>query len=312
MMSRAYGFTSYGGPETEVWFDRPEPAPGPSELVIKVKAVGVNPVDHKIRSGAMANPQATPDFPLVLGVEAAGVVVTVGSQVEGFAVGDEVLGKSAPEHGSYAEHAVLLAEGCTHKPPQVSFVQAAALPVAGGTAWDVLERLVLAEGETLLINGIGGGVGVMGAQLARNRGAAVFGVGSEAKRSLTESLGATLVPYGSSGDVVEQMRELLPGGVDAIFDVVGGEPMRQVAILVTNPARIVSVADPGVADLGGSFLVSSSAGVPAVTNLVAGGKVDPKVLQTYPFDDAPQALRAVESGHVLGKIVIDLEQTTEV
>lgn len=310
-MSRAYGYTSYGGPETETWFDRPEPAPGPSELVIKVKAVGVNPVDHKIRSGALANPQATPDFPLVLGVEAAGVVVAVGSDVEGFAEGDEVLGRTAPEHGSYAEHAVLLAEASTHKPPQVSFVQAAALPVAGGTAWDVLEKLGVVEGETLLINGIGGGVGVLGAQLARNRGVAVFGVGSEAKRPLAESLGATLVPY-DSGDVVEQMRQLLPGGVDAIFDVVGGEPMRQVAILVTDPARVVSIADPGVVDLGGNYLVSGSAGVPAVTDLVAGGKVDPMVLQTYPFGEAPQALRAVESGHVLGKIVIDLEQTTEV
>lgn len=310
-MSRAYGYTSYGGPETEAWFDRPEPTPGPSELVIRVKAVGVNPADYKIRSGAFANPQATPDFPLVLGVEAAGVVVAVGSDVEGFAEGDEVMGRVAPAHGSYAEHAVLLAEAATHKPPQVSFVQAAALPVAGGTAWDALAKLGVTEGETLLINGIGGGVGVMAAQLARNRSAAVFGVGSETKRSMTESLGATLVPY-DKGDVVEQMRQLLPGGVDAILDVVGGGPMRHVAILITNPARIVSVADPGVEELGGSFLRSSSAGVPAVADLVATGKVDPKVLQTYPFDEAPQALRAVESGHTLGKIVIDLEQSTQV
>jgi NADPH:quinone reductase len=309
-MSRAYGYTSYGGPETEIWFDRPEPVPGPSELVIKVKAVGVNPVDYKIRSGALANPQDTPHFPLVLGVEAAGVVVAVGSDVEGFAQGDEVLGRTAPGHGSYAEHAVLRAADTTDKPPQVSFVQAAALPVAGGTAWDVLEKLDVAEGETLLINGVGGGVGVMAAQLARNRGAAVFGVGSQTKRSMTESLGATLVAY-DSGDVVEQMRRLLPGGVDAIFDLVGGEPMRHVAILITNPARIVSIADPSVTELGGSYLVSGSAGVPAVANLVAAGKADPKVLQTYPFDEAPQALRAVESGHTLGKIVIDLEQTTQ-
>jgi NADPH:quinone reductase-like Zn-dependent oxidoreductase len=310
-MSRAYGYTSYGGPETETWFDRPEPAPGPSELVIKVKAVGVNPVDHKIRSGAMANPQTTPHFPLVLGIEAAGVVVAVGSDVDGFAVGDEVMGKSAPGHGSYAEHAVLLAEATTHKPPQVSFVQAAALPVAGGTAWDVLEKLGVAKGDTLLINGVGGGVGVMAAQLARNRGAAVFGVGSETKRAMVESLGAILVPY-DGGDVVEQMRQLLPGGVDAIFDVVGGEPLRHVAILITNPARIVSVVDPSVADLGGSFLSSGSAGVATVANLVATDKVDPKVLQSYPFDEAPQTLRSVESGHALGKIVIDLGQTAEV
>ncbi|MGH3913769.1 MAG: NADP-dependent oxidoreductase [Pseudonocardiaceae bacterium] len=310
-MSRAYGYTAYGGPETETWFDRPEPVPGPSELGIKVKAAGVNPIDYKIRSGAMANPQASPDFPLALGVEAAGVVVAVGSDVQGFAEGDEVMGRTAPGYGSYAEHTVLLAEATTRKPPQISFVQAAALPVAGGTAWDVLERLGVAEGETLLINGVGGGVGVMAAQLARNRGAAVFGVGSETKRAMTESLGAIMVAY-DRGDVVEQMRQLLPGGVDAIFDLVGGEPMRHVAILITNPARIVSIVDPSVADLGGSFLASSTAGVPVVADLVSAGKADPKVLQTYPFDEAPQALRAVESGHALGKIVIDLEQTTQV
>jgi NADPH:quinone reductase-like Zn-dependent oxidoreductase len=309
-MSKAFGYTSYGGRETETWLDRPVPTPGVRELVIEVKAAGVNPVDHKIRSGAMANPDATPDFPLVLGVEASGIVVAVGSDVDQFAVGDAVLGRTAPGHGSYAEHAVLLAEDTTGKPPQVSFVQAAALPVAAGTAWDVLEKLGVIEGETLLINGVGGGVGVIASQLARVRGVAVFGIGSESKRPLIESLGATLVSY-DSGDVVQQMRALIPGGVDAIFDVVGGESLREVAILITNPSRIVSIVDPGVAGLGGSFLVSSSVGVPKVTDMVAEGKVDPKVLQTYPFDQAGQALRAVESGHVLGKIVIDLEKTTQ-
>lgn len=306
-MSKAYGFTSYGGPENETWFDQPEPAPGPSELVIAVRAAGVNPIDHKIREGVMANPAASPDFPLVLGVEAAGVVTAVGADVDGFAEGDEVLGKAAPGHGTYAEYAVLLAETCGHKPPQISFVQAAALPVAGATAWDGLERLAVTAGETLLINGVGGGVGLMAAQLARDRGVTVFGVASRGKRALVESLGATLVAY-DDGDPVEQMRAMLPGGVDAILDMVGGESLRNVAILITDPGRIVSVVDPEVTSMGGSILVSGPTGVPAVAELVAAGKVDPKVLQTYPFDDAGQALRAVESGHVLGKIVIDLQQ----
>ena len=305
--SKAYGFTSYGGPENETWFDRPEPTPGPSELVIQVRAIGVNPVDYKIRDGARANPSDAPDFPLVLGVEAAGVVTAVGADVDEFAAGDEVLGRAAPGHGTYAEHAVLLAAACSPKPPQLSLVQAATLPVAGATAWDALERVALAEGETLLINGVGGGVGLMTAQLARDRGVAVFGVAAGGKRPLVESLGAVLVAY-DEGDVVEQMRRLLPGGVDAIIDVVGGDSLRQVAILITDPGRIVSVADPDVAALGGILLVSGPAGVPAVAELVAAGKLDPKVLQTYSFADAPQALRAVESGHTLGKIVIDLQQ----
>ncbi|MGB6162817.1 MAG: zinc-binding dehydrogenase [Pseudonocardiaceae bacterium] len=120
-------------------------------------------------------------------------------------------------------------------------MQAAALLVAGGTAWDALED------------------------------------------------SASLLPY-DRGDVVTQMRQLLPGGVDTILDAVVGEPMRHVAILITNSARIVSVADLHVAELGGSFLVSSPAGVPALAHLVAAGKIGPKVLQTYPFDQASQAL----------------------
>ncbi len=308
-MSKAYGYTAYGGAETETWFDRPVPTPGPSELVIEVRAVGVNAIDHKLRSGAMAGPDAAPSFPLVLGVEASGIVTAVGPDVHGFGEGDAVLGRVAPDHGSYAEHAVLLAADTTHKPPQLSFVDAAALPVAAGTAWDVLEQLGVAEGQTLLINGVGGGVGVMAAQLARDRGLTVFGVGSESKRQLAESVGATLVAY-DAGDVVEQMRALMPGGVDAVFDAVGGESMRQAARLAGAPPRIVSIVDPGVAEVGGTFLVSTTTGVANVAELIVEGKVDPKVMQTYPFDEAPAALRSMESGHVLGKLVIDVGQTT--
>ena len=120
-----------------------------------------------------------------------------------------------------------------------------------------------------------------------------------------ESLDATLIAY-DEGDPVAQMRAILPGGLDAIIDVIGGDALRNVAILITDPARIVSIVDPQVSDLGGSLVVSTSAGVPALARLVADGKLDPKVLQTYPFDDAAQALRAVESGHTLGKIVVEL------
>jgi NADPH:quinone reductase-like Zn-dependent oxidoreductase len=304
-VSKAYGFDSYGGPETETWFDRPVPVPGPSELVIEVRAIGVNPVDYKIRDGAMADPAATPEFPMVLGVEAAGVVLTTGSDVDSFTKGDEVMGKAAPGHGTYAEHAVMLASSCINKPPQLSFAAAAVIPVAGTTAWEALDALNLSAGETLLINGIGGGVGVIAAQLARDRDVAVFGVGSEAKREITETIGATLIPY-DAGSVVDQVRALLPDGVDALFDVVGGDALREVAVLAADPARIVSVVDPGVQELGGTLLVSTGSGAAAVAELITAGKVDPKILQTVPFDEAPQALRGIESGHALGKVVIEV------
>jgi NADPH:quinone reductase-like Zn-dependent oxidoreductase len=304
-VSKAYGFDSYGGPETETWFDRPVPVPGPSELVIEVRAIGVNPVDYKIRGGAMADPAATPEFPMVLGVEAAGVVLATGSDVDSFTKGDEVTGKAAPGHGTYAEHAVMLASSCINKPPQLSFAAAAVIPVAGATAWEALEALHLSAGETLLINGVGGGVGVIAAQLARDRDVAVFGVGSEAKREITETIGATLIPY-DAGSVVDQVRALLPDGVDALFDVVGGDALRDVAVLAADPARIVSVVDPGVGELGGTLLVSTGSGAAPVAELITAGKVDPKILQTVPFDEAPQALRGIESGHALGKVVIEV------
>ncbi len=304
-MSKAYGYSKYGGPETETWFDRPIPVPGPSELVIEVRAIGVNPVDYKIRDGGTADPAATPEFPLVLGVEAAGVVVATGSDVDSFSKGDEVMGKAAPDHGTYAEHAVLLASSCINKPPQLSFAAAAVIPVAGATAWEALDALNLRAGETLLINGIGGGVGVIAAQLARDREVAVFGVGSEAKREITETVGAILIPY-DTGSVVDQVRAMLPDGVDAVFDVVGGAALSEVEALAADPARIVSVVDPGVEKMGGVFLVSTGSGAAPVAEMIAAGKVDPKILQTVAFDEAPQALRGIESGHSLGKVVIEV------
>jgi len=307
-MSKAYGYTSYGGPENEIWFDRPEPTPGPSELVIKVRTIGVNPIDFKIRAGMMADPAASPAFPLVLGAEAAGTVTAVGGDVEGFTVGDEVMGKAASEHGTYAEHAVLRAEATVHKPAHLDFIAAAALPVAGSTAWEALDRVKLEAGDTVLINGIGGGVGVMAAQLARDRGAAVIGIAGEAKRRLVESLGAILVTY-DDGDVAPRVRELLPDGPHALVDLVGGGALTAVSSLISDPTRIVSIVDPGVEALGGSFLISTGAALASVAELVSAGKADPKVLETYPFDETPAALRAVESGHALGKVVIDLTQS---
>ena len=158
-MSRAYGYTSYGGPETETWFDRPEPVPGPLDLVIKVKAVGVNPVDYKIRGGAMANPQAAPHFPLVLGVEAAGVVVAVGSDVEGFAEDDQVMGGPRRDRAATLSMQCCWLDRCAQAP---SGQFRASRGVAGGWGDRLgrLEKLGVAEGETLLINGVGGGVGV--------------------------------------------------------------------------------------------------------------------------------------------------------
>jgi len=306
-MPRVFRFTSYGGPETQEFVELPVPTAGPSELLVRVHAAGVNPVDVKIRRGLLqgAGPR---DLPSEFGSEVAGVVEAVGGDVDGFSVGDEVFGTPAPGHGAFSEYTVTTAAATAKRPPQLSVTDAATLVVAGATGYDGVVQLGLASGQTLLINGIGGGVGIAAAQVARDGGLMVLGTGSEDKRALVESLGATLV---RSGEGVEQrVRELLPDGVDGILDLVGGDPLRAVAPLVRDPASLVTAVDPAAAaELGGAYIArdGTSRVLDAVARLVVDGKLDPHVNDILAFDDAAQALASVESGHALGKVVIRID-----
>lgn len=305
-MPKAYGFTEYGGPETQGHLDLAKPQPGAGELLVAVRAAGVNPVDWKLRQGHMAEVMPL-DLPAVLGREVSGAVEEVGQDVEDFSVHDEILGSVAPGSGGYAEYALVTASTATKKPPQVSFIDAAALPVAAGTAYDAVQQLDLQEGQTLLINGIGGGVGVIAAQLARDLGVFVIGTGSEAKRELAESLGATLVNYGDG--VADRVREILPDGVDAILDLVGGDAARDVADLVADRSRLLSTAGPAaVSESGGAAVERDGSGsvLATIVALVADGKLDPHVSDVLPLERAGEALASVESGHTRGKIVIEV------
>ncbi|GAA1996442.1 NADP-dependent oxidoreductase [Nakamurella flavida] len=308
-MPRAYAFTEYGGVDTQDFVDLPEPTPGPSELLVQVRAAGVNPIDWKIRAGHLQAFMPV-TFPAVLGREVSGVVRGVGKDVAGFAVGDEVFGPVAPGSGGYAEFALVTATSAAKKPVHVSFTDAATLSVAAGTAHDALQQLELIEGQTLLITGIGGGVGVAAAQLARDAGVFVLGTGSESKRALVESLGATLIDYHQ--DVAGQVRQLFPDGVDAVLDVVGGDALRDVAGLLSpfdggDVPRIVSSADPQTAaEVGGTSVErqQTTEVYTALAQLVADGKLDPHVEDTFTLDQAAEALAGVEGGHSRGKIVI--------
>ncbi len=303
-MTQAYVFTEYGGPDTQELRQLPVPRPGPAEIRIAVRAAGVNPVDWKIRSGALRDSMPL-DLPAVLGREAAGVVEDVGQDVTGFAVGDEVFGIVAPGSGGYAQHTLLSADQTARKPTAVSFTDAAVLSVAAATAYDALAQLALEPGRTLLINGVGGGVGVAAAQLARDGDLTVVGIAGADKRELVESLGAIHVVSGPG--VVDRVRQVLPGGVDAILDLAGGRALEDVAPLAADPSRIVSAGDPAAAAAVGGRAVRRRPGSRAlaeVAALVADGKLDPHVVETVPLADAGRALQAVESGHARGKIVL--------
>ena len=298
---KAYGFTEHGGPETQTFLDLPDPQPGPSELLVAVHAAGVNPVDVAIRSGAF---DAGGGLPAVMGREASGVIQEVGQDVDGFAPGDEVFGTVVQGSGSFAELAVLTGHGTAKKPVHVSYADAATLPVAGATAYDAIAQLGLAAGKTLLIVGIGGGVGVVAAQLARDAGLNVVGTAGESKRELVQSLDATLITYGDG--VADRVREILPDGVDGILDLVGGDALRAVAGL---GGTIVSTADPATAaEVGGAYVqrVDGAASLVALAELVAAGKVDPHVEDVIPLDEAAAAIAAVEGGHPRGKVVVQV------
>lgn len=302
---RAYGFTRVGGPETEAFLDVADPEPGVGEIVVAVRAAGVNPGDWKVREGGY---DVVP--PAVLGREVAGTVVAVGPDVDALAVGDEVFGGCPGMVGGWAEHARVTAGFAAVRPADVAPAQAAVLPVAAGTAFDALTALDLPAGATLLVNGAGGGVGLPLVQLARGRGLRVIGTASPGKHDLLGRLGVTPVAYGDG--VGDRIANAAPDGVDAVFDLVGGEPLRTVAALLPDRNRLISVADYGLArELGGHDLVRdrSTAVLTTLVARVADGTLDPLVTDVRPFAEAGAALASVEYGHVTGKVVIDMAGT---
>ena len=305
-MVKAFGYSSNGGPDVQEFLELDMPDPMPGELLVEVRSAGVNPVDWKIRAGMLG--EASPsDLPAVLGSEVSGIVRQVGKDVDGFAENDEVFGWVARGSGGYAEYTLVTASAAAHKPPQVSFNDAATLPVAAATAYDGVIQLALEEGQTLLINGIGGGVGVAAAQIARDLGINVIGTASEDKRALVETLGATLISYGDGVD--QRIRQILPDGVDGILDLAGGDGLRSVAGLVKDRSKVVSAGDPSVEELGGHFIERDRTNrvLEIVGALVADGKLDPHVEDVRPLDEAADALAAVEVGHARGKVVIEIK-----
>lgn len=301
---RAYGFTGYGDADTQDFLDLPVPEPMANELLVEVRAAGVNPVDWKTRAGHLRDVMPL-DFPVVFGSEVSGVVRGVGQDAGGFAAGDEVFGNVAPGSGGYAEYALTSAVATAHKPVHVSFEDAATLAVAGATAYDGVHQLGLTAGQALLVNGASGGVGVAATQLARNLGLTVIGTAGADKQALVESLGAIHVTHGDG--VADRVRAILPPGVDAVLDLAGGEAMRAVAGLVGDRSKLISAGDPATAQQLGGHAVErdrTSRVLGLVAAMVADQKLDPHIEDVFSLDDAAKALMAVEKGHAKGKVII--------
>jgi NADPH:quinone reductase-like Zn-dependent oxidoreductase len=238
-------------------------------------------------------------------MEAAGTVLALGADVDGLEVGDAVFGFALTGGGTYAETTVLSAPNTARIPAGLSATVAATLPVAGTTAVDVLDQLGLPAGATLLVNGVGGGVGLAVAGLAVGRELRVIGTGSAAKREHAEAVGVRFVDY-TAEDVAAAARELVPDGFDGIVDLVGGASLRAVAPLAREPRNVIAVGDMSVPDLGGRFVERrlDRENLERSARLALDGALAPVITAVHPLSDAPAALATVENGHTAGKVVI--------
>ena len=230
-LMKAITYSSYGGPEVLTLTELEDPKVGPGEILLDVRAAGVNPVDWKVMSGGL-DPLMTTTFPVIPGWDVAGVVTAVGLDTPEFSVGDEVMAyarKDWIQAGSFAEQMTVPVRAAAHKPASLTFEQAAALPLAGLTAHQSLHRLGLESGLTVLVHGANGGVGSFAVQIAAAAGARVIGTASERNHERLRGLGAEPVEYGEG--LVGRVRELAPEGVDLAVDYVGGVLEQTLAVL---------------------------------------------------------------------------------
>ncbi|MET8831297.1 NADP-dependent oxidoreductase [Streptomyces sp. NPDC004610] len=303
-MSLAAQFTEYGSIEALDVVDVPPPVPGRGQVRVAVRAAGVNPADWKILGGLMKE-QMPLEFPAGLGSEVAGVVDAVGAEVTAFATGDEVLG--APLTGAYAEYALADPATLVTRPRTVPWEVAGALAVAGGTAWTALQRLGVGAGDTLLVLAATGGVGTFAVQLARARGARVIGTTGPGSHDRLRALGGEPVTYGDGWEA--RVRELAPGGVDAVLDASGRGEIPGAIELAGGPGRVLSLVAFDAADTGIILHAGGAAGgtVPAlheILDLIATHRLEVPVSRVYPLREVREALEESREGHVGGKISV--------
>lgn len=295
----ALQFTEYGGPEALSVGEVPEPHAGPGQIRIVVRAASVNFADWKFLSGrfAQGKPLGDTGYP---GYDAAGVVDEVGEGVTDVAVGDDVFGLGTHTH---AEYAVL--NSWVHKPASVDWAVAAAAGTVTETAERVLRLLGVKEGDTLLIDGGAGGVGSATTQFARARGATVIASASEANQDHLREIGAIPVVYGEG--MVDRVRALDVGKIDAVLDAAGKTPIEDLISLAPKPSQVVSIANFTAAAAGARVTGSADSqpmkALAEAAELLEQSKLVIKI-QTFPFDRAAEAYGIIKDGHARAKLVL--------
>jgi len=300
---------AYGGPEVLAVQDIVLPNPGPEQVLIDVRAAGTNPFDYKVYSGQMGNDAAA--LPMPVGIEVSGVVAAVAPGVSGYTgplnVGDAVIASNLTN--GYSEQVIVDAVDVGHKPATLSFQEAAGLLLVGGTAWHLLTNTNVGTGDTVLIHGAGGGVGLMAVQLAVARGATVIATASPARHEELRGYGAIPVAYGPG--LADRVRAI--GPVDAALDLVGTDEALDTSVeLVADRGRVATIAGFGRApELGIAVLTGAdggdeirSAARPELLRLAADGKLKVTVDKVFPLHEAAAAHRYLQTGHARGKVVL--------
>ena len=304
-MPQAVRFDEYGGIDVLYVAEVEHPSPGPGQVLVRVRYAGINPGETAIREGAVESIWPA-TFPSGQGSDLAGVVEEVGGGVDDFAAGDEVIG-FVNTRSSHAELAVVEAGDLTPRPPDVPWEQAGALFVAGGTAYAAVRAVSAGEGDTVVVSGAAGGVGSIAVQLAKNAGATVIGLASEANHEWLSEHGAVPVLYGEGQ--AGRIREASGGKVDAFIDTFGSGYVELALELGVRPNRINTIADFAAVEEHG---VKAAGGMDAATAdvmaelaaMIAAGDLEIPVAQVYPLSEVRDAYRELEQHHTRGKIVL--------
>jgi NADPH:quinone reductase-like Zn-dependent oxidoreductase len=306
-MSKAVKFDHYGGIDVLQVRDVPRPKPGPDEVLVEVKAAGINPGEAMVRQGFLHD-RWPATFPSGQGSDFAGVVAEVGADANAFTAGDEVIGFTH-DRASQAEFVAVPAGQLTAKPPEVSWEVAGALFVAGTTAYAAVRALELTPGDTVAVSAAAGGVGSIAVQLAKRAGATVLGIAGPANHDWLKAHGAIPVNHGDG--LADRLRAAAPRGrVDAFLDFFGGGYVElAVTELGISPERVDTIIDfPAIDRFGvksaGNADGASAAVLAELAALIAGNELEVPIAQVVPLDEVQRAYRTLEERHTRGKIVL--------
>jgi NADPH:quinone reductase-like Zn-dependent oxidoreductase len=305
-MPKAVRFQQYGGIEVLRVVEVDRPVPGPGQVLVRVVVAAINPGEVHIRTGALHD-RWPATFPSGEGSDLAGIVAETGAGVEGFAIGDEVIGFT-DNRASHAEFVVVEAADLIPRPADVPWEQAGTLYVAGTTAYAAVRAVAAGPGDTVVISGAAGGVGSIAVQLARHTGATVIGLASEANHEWLAAHGAIPVTYGEG--VADRIRAAADGGkIDAFIDTFGADYVEMALDLGVVPERIDTITDHRATEKYGVKTDGNSAAgnaqvIAELAALIGAGRLEIPIAATYPLEEVRDAFRELERGHTRGKIVL--------